>query len=171
MTKKPPPGLSDKDRQEWEAIAREVKPIRKTKAAPPPPKKITIQPPRQEAGNYRIIDVTSSQPPALDRKIKRKIANRRIPIDATLDLHGMTLQEAWEYMFAALMQAADQNFRTLLVVTGRGRDGQGALRKALPGWLESDRLRDKIAGWESADRSHGGDGAFYVRLKRRRHYE
>ena len=55
--------------------------------------------------------------------------------------------------------------RTIIVVTGAGRAGQGVLKQRLPDWLAE--LRPLIAGYAQAHRQHGGAGAFYVFLKRK----
>jgi DNA-nicking Smr family endonuclease len=62
----------------------------------------------------------------------------------------------------------------LLVITGKGlkktEDYQifdrGVLRAMLPVWLSEPELAPFIAGWNRAAQGHGGDGAFYVRLRR-----
>ena len=64
----------------------------------------------------------------------------------------------------------------VLVITGKGghdrggimRDGRGVLRASLPGWLKASPLRNSIVGIYQAHRRHGGEGAVYVYLKRRR---
>ena len=64
--------------------------------------------------------------------------------------------------------------RTLLVITGKGlkktEDYQifdrGVLRAMLPVWLGEPELAPFIAGWHRAAPDHGGEGAFYVRLRR-----
>jgi DNA-nicking Smr family endonuclease len=64
--------------------------------------------------------------------------------------------------------------RTLLVITGKGLKktddlqilDRGVLRAMLPVWLAEPALAPLIAGWDAAAQEHGGDGAFYVRLRR-----
>ena len=53
----------------------------------------------------------------------------------------------------------------MLVITGQGRLGDGVLRRRLPEWLAAAPLRAMVAGFSSAQRRHGGEGAFYVALK------
>jgi DNA-nicking Smr family endonuclease len=63
----------------------------------------------------------------------------------------------------------------VLVITGKGlkkleRDAaviveRGVLRAMLPLWLSEADIAPLIAGWDSAAQGHGGEGAFYVRLR------
>ena len=36
----------------------------------------------------------------------------------------------------------------------------------LPIWLNSPELRPLVAGWDQSAQGHGGEGAWYVRLRR-----
>ncbi len=54
----------------------------------------------------------------------------------------------------------------VIIVTGKGRVGEGALKRALPGWLDGREVRPLISGFAQAHRDHGGAGAYYVFLKR-----
>ncbi|MEM8784861.1 MAG: Smr/MutS family protein, partial [Pseudomonadota bacterium] len=70
--------------------------------------------------------------------------------------------------------------KVVLVITGKGSaprqradafdltDQPGVLRREVPMWLGQSDLRPMIVGFEEADRRHGGTGALYVFLKRRR---
>lgn len=57
--------------------------------------------------------------------------------------------------------------RTVVVVTGVGRMGEGVLRQRLPDWLAEAANRTIVSGFAQAHRQHGGSGAYYVFLKRR----
>jgi len=64
----------------------------------------------------------------------------------------------------------------VLVITGKGKpldavtigEERGVLRRAVPGWLSGNELRHLVAGFDEAGRRHGGGGALYVRIKRKR---
>jgi DNA-nicking Smr family endonuclease len=60
----------------------------------------------------------------------------------------------------------------LLVITGKGtrsaEEERGVLRRQVPLWLRSPQLRETVLGFETAGPAHGGEGAFYVRLRRAR---
>lgn len=117
-----------------------------------------------------------SGPPAnfagIDRRTARRLSQGQIPIEATLDLHGMSREKAHEALGAFLTRAAEEQKRCILVITGKGRmsveGSQGVLRKELPHWLELPPCREKVISFTQAKPHHGGDGAFYILLRRRR---
>ena len=67
---------------------------------------------------------------------------------------------------AFLLREHASGARAVLVITGRGKVGGGVLRRRLPDWLAEPPLRAVVAGLAVAHRRHGGEGAFYVALKR-----
>lgn len=123
----------------------------------------------------------------LDRKSVRRISRGHTEIDATIDLHGMTQEQAHRLLVHTVLRMVQEDARVLLVVTGKGgkrfsqlgeisaafrrRDefetGTGVLRRALPRWLAEPALRPYVASLSPASAGHGGDGAWYVRLKKR----
>jgi DNA-nicking Smr family endonuclease len=105
----------------------------------------------------------------LDRRTADRLRKgARIP-DARIDLHGMTAGRAHGVCLRFLGEAVAQGHRVVLVITGKGRgDRGGVLRESLPGWLRASPLGQSVVGIYQAHRKHGGDGAFYVYLKRRR---
>ena len=128
-------------------------------------------------------------PPPLapfDRKRSRRIASGRIEIQARLDLHGARQSEAYSRFRAFLVDSAAQGMSTVLVVTGKGGprsnnagrhelDGygvaapeRGVLRRSVPLWLEEPELRLLVASYTAADIKHGGGGAIYIHLRKRR---
>jgi DNA-nicking Smr family endonuclease len=112
----------------------------------------------------------------IEPRLRRKLGRGRVPIDGTLDLHGMTQNEARGALARFLAARAHRGDRTVLVITGKGlatlRDDRtkiierGVLRTMLPVWLNSPELSPLVAGWDQSAQQHGGEGAWYVRLKR-----
>ncbi|GHA23335.1 DNA mismatch repair protein MutS [Devosia pacifica] len=113
--------------------------------------------------------------PGIDPKLRRKLARGRMEIGARIDLHGMRQDEARAALHRFLPARAARGDRTVLVITGKGverDDGtamteRGVLRAMLPIWLAEPALAPLVSGYSQAARSHGGDGAFYVRLRLR----
>ena len=102
----------------------------------------------------------------LDGSWDRRLRKGDIIPDRTIDLHGHTLAAA--HTLLADVIERDGGERVLLVVTGKGRaDRPSRIRAELQYWLESSRLRSRIAALRPAHPRHGGGGAFYVILKRR----
>jgi DNA-nicking Smr family endonuclease len=98
---------------------------------------------------------------------RHRIAKAREEIGARLDLHGLDQDRARATLEAFLQRAWDEGFRAVLVITGKGVQGDGILRRRVPDWLGDPRLAPIVAGISEAHRRHGGEGALYVALKRK----
>lgn len=81
----------------------------------------------------------------------------------TLDLHGLPLEEAFQAFkcFVQLHQKAGS--LKICVITGKGKQGQGLIRKELPLWLETPLFRPKI----NAVRWKNDGGTAEIAFKRR----
>jgi DNA-nicking Smr family endonuclease len=99
---------------------------------------------------------------------KRRIVRGRDELEARLDLHGLDQQRARVVLDTFLRRAHADNYRHALIITGKGVTGDGILRRRAPEWLSDPDLRGIVAGFSTAAQHHGGDGAFYVALKRKR---
>ena len=66
-----------------------------------------------------------------------------------------------------ILRAWEDGSRAVLVITGKGVQGDGILRRRAPEWLAASHLTHVVAGVSHAARHHGGEGALYVALKRR----
>jgi DNA-nicking Smr family endonuclease len=175
----------------WNLVTRHVKPFRdakpveappaedmKQKVAPPPPGKMEKQPrAKQPVKTSQPAPVPAPPPLApLERRMRQRITRGNLPIDATLDLHGMHQAVAHAELISFLHRAQAAGARVVLVVTGKGltkqlADGDqwrepGVLRRNTPHWLRSPQLRSVVVGFEEASVRHGGAGALYVRLRR-----
>ena len=106
-------------------------------------------------------------PHVIEPNRERRIMLGREAIGARLDLHGMDQDQARAQLDSFLTWAQAEGHRAVLVITGRGRAGGGVLRRRVPDWLGEAPLRGLVAGVSIAHRRHGGEGAFYVALKRR----
>jgi len=98
---------------------------------------------------------------------RHRIAREREEIGGRIDLHGMTQDRALAALEAFLRRAWDEGYRAVLVITGKGVQGDGVLKKRVPDWLGDTRLAHIVAGISEAHRRHGGEGALYVALKRK----
>lgn len=98
---------------------------------------------------------------------RHRIAKEREEIGGKVDLHGMTQDRARPALERFLQQAFDEGWRAVLVITGKGVQGDGVLRKQAPAWLGAPHLSHIVAGISEAHRRHGGEGALYVALKRK----
>ncbi len=106
-------------------------------------------------------------PQSIEPRRHRRIARGRDQIGARIDLHGMTQDRARAALTNFLFNAQEEGLRAVLVITGKGVSGEGVLRRRFPEWLAEPELRKIVAGLSTAERHHGGEGAFYVALKRK----
>ncbi|MCM2294409.1 Smr/MutS family protein [Allorhizobium sp. BGMRC 0089] len=106
----------------------------------------------------------------LERPVKRKLARGRLELQARIDLHGMIQSEAHAILLDFLIHAHERGLRHVLVITGKGSSmgSDGALKRAVPMWFSKPEFRWLISSYEAAARQHGGEGALYVRLSRRK---
>jgi DNA-nicking Smr family endonuclease len=132
----------------------------KFKAPPkrPGPKPASARPPQPK----------TAPPEDIEPGRMRRLTRERDPLGPRLDLHGLDQDQARAELTRFLHRARDEGWRAVLVITGKGTRGDGVLRRATPEWLASPGLRDLVAGVSEAHRRHGGQGALYVALKRRK---
>ena len=110
----------------------------------------------------------------IEPRVKRRLMRGQIEIDGTIDLHGMRQSEAHVALKRFVAARSARGDRTILVITGKGLKKlddativeRGVLRAMLPIWLSEPGLAPLVSGWDSSAQGHGGEGAFYVRLKR-----
>lgn len=134
-----------------------------------------VMPPYQSNGRPAKAPRAGIEP-----NLKQRLQRGREEIDGTIDLHGMRQVEAYAALTRFIHARAARGDRTLLVITGKGLKKlgddaaviveRGVLRAMLPVWLSEPNLAPLVVGWDSASQGHGGDGAFYVRLRRERDY-
>jgi len=109
--------------------------------------------------------------PGLDRKTQTRMRRGQVRLDGRLDLHGMTRAEAYRVLLKFVETAYNEGRQSILVITGKGltRDGEiGVLRRAVPAWLNEAPMNAWIKGFDHAARQHGGEGALYVLIRRKR---
>lgn len=186
-----PRGLSAGEQAAWAHLAASVKPL-PGKKRPVPPKKHEAEQPKpspaasevKPAAPAKAIAKPRRTPPAppppaipgaLDSHWERRMKGGRIMPDLTLDLHGHTLDTAYDRIMAGLDQARMMDARVVLVIAGRERpvdpadrmERRGAIRAKLLDWLAASRHAGTIAAVRRAHIRHGGEGALYLILKRR----
>jgi len=108
----------------------------------------------------------------LDGHWDRRLRQGSVAPDRSIDLHGHTLASAHAALDHALERAIADDVRLLLVVTGRppraGETRRGLIRAQIGDWLAASRHRGRIAAIRNAHPRHGGAGALYLILRRRR---
>ncbi|MCF3933657.1 Smr/MutS family protein [Acuticoccus sp. M5D2P5] len=176
--------LRESEKSLWEKVAQTVSPLRphaekpKAKAAAAdtaaaPPSEAAHAPapsPPSPASLPAKSAKTKRKPPSageIDRKTRRKISRGTLAIDARIDLHGMTQEEAERALIRFIDSCSGRGLRVVLVITGKGQggEGRGILRRSVPVWLTRQSLTRHVVSFSPAGPTHGGDGALYVRLR------
>ncbi|HEY4199413.1 MAG TPA: Smr/MutS family protein [Devosiaceae bacterium] len=194
MAKRGKPQSPVRDWHLWADVKRTVTPLRPEPEEPlsgeplplPPVEAPHVSMPRQ----FRVGEAAAPKPPKspyrpkapwesghpIEPKLRRKLMRGQMALDATIDLHGMRQGEARAALIRFIHARINRGDRTVLVITGKGLKKlddrattiieRGVLRSMLPLWLSEADLAPLIAGWDVSAQSHGGEGAYYVRLKR-----
>ncbi|HEY3797908.1 MAG TPA: Smr/MutS family protein [Caulobacteraceae bacterium] len=105
-------------------------------------------------------------PQGLEAGLHRRVVRGREHLAARIDLHGLSHDAARSALTGFVERAARDGWRAVLVITGKGAQGDGVLRRRVPDWLAEPPIRAHVAGVSEAHRKHGGEGALYVALKR-----
>jgi DNA-nicking Smr family endonuclease len=173
--------LSSDEQALWDALARTVRPLRpgaRPQALPVSPIKAKPVAAPAPAPFIPPVTIPVRTPTAtLDSTWEKRIRGGNLTPDFSIDLHGHTLSAAHARLNQSIAAAWAQGARTLLIVTGRppkvrgignAESRRGAIRGEIGHWLESGPHADHIASVRVAHPRHGGDGALYVILRRKK---
>lgn len=172
----------------FQTAMRGVEPLPCQGAYSAPPPLPTNGPPQRPADPdlealYELIDLVqgrgefdlsltdeyvSGQVPGLDHRIMAALQAGRLPVQDYCDLHGLTVAQAREQLERFLTAARAKNYRTVLVIHGRGRNSPQqipVLKQHLQQWLSSKSFRRQILAFASARSYDGGTGALYLLLR------
>lgn len=156
-----------------------------------PPAK-SVSKPKQDVPIRSAIVTSKPARPAgppplndLDRRTSQRLARGQVEAEARLDLHGHGREEARISLLRFVARCRADGLRCVLVITGKGEspfsrhtlhsaryheaaEHSGILRSALPVWLEEPAFRAEVASFQPAHPRHGGGGAFYLWLRKRK---
>lgn len=163
--------LTEEENHLWRSVAQGATPLRGDKCFVPkaPPVRVSVRPSfPPERAQY----VPSAPQSALhlgayagvDRNTADTFRKGRYPLDASLDLHGMSREQAHMATCQFVHAHYAMGARCLLIITGKGN----VLRELLPAWLNEPGLRPFVLALDHAKQHHGGGGAYYLLLRRKR---
>lgn len=176
--------LSPDEETLWTALTRSIRPLRPPmerlkveRPAPPPafpaPARKGLMPP-----SFRAVVASPVAAPAavLDSAWEKRIRGGSLAPEMTIDLHGHSLAAAHARLNQALSAAISRDVRVILVVTGKppkmGGVGdstrRGAIRAEIGQWLATSSYATSVASVRIAHRRHGGEGALYIILRRKK---
>ncbi|MGR3494486.1 Smr/MutS family protein [Citreimonas sp.] len=136
------------------------------------PARHATQPMPQPTGKW-----LEAQPKRMDSKAYTRLKRGKLAPEARIDLHGLTLDEAHPRLISFILRGQSRGLRLVLVITGKGRredpyepmpDRRGVLKRQVPLWLGQAPVAQAVLQIAPAHIRHGGEGAYYVYLKKRR---
>ncbi|MFQ5974174.1 MAG: Smr/MutS family protein [Alphaproteobacteria bacterium] len=171
----------NEDSELFRRVLGDVEPIRKrrdrisTHDAQPVRRETTVLPrtPTDTGSAPRQAELETGAGAGVDRRSLERLRRGKLPIEDILDLHGKTYDEARLTLEGFIADASEAGQRCVLVVTGKGSvaSGGGVLRRGLPQWLNRPPCRDRVLAFSPARPEHGGAGACYVLLRRRKPHQ
>ena len=114
----------------------------------------------------KLHELKLGQGIALSKKNIRNFSKGNVFIENKLDLHGFNLVEAKNLLEKFINQAVKNNKRLILVITGKGKEGEGIIKNNIVSWLNAKDIRNKILAVNYASKKHGGSGAIYILLRK-----
>ena len=95
-----------------------------------------------------------------------------------LDLHGLSLNQANKIVKKFIIESFEKGYKKILIITGKGlkskvhknpylSEQMNILKYSVPEFIKNDEnLFEKINRISTADLKDGGEGAFYIFLKK-----
>ena len=192
MAKKPDRDGGEEGGELFRRALSDAEPLtgrRRMKPVDPPAQAPSAKPARNQKKGARLgapvpraAAPVASPPPApavetgrgalagIDRRTTERLRRGKLAIEARLDLHGRFQEDAHGALNRFIVDSAGAGRRVVLVITGKGRvsEGGGVLRKNVPHWLRLAPCGPLVLAAVPAQPQHGGSGALYVMLRRKR---
>lgn len=117
---------------------------------------------------YEVEQKTTASP--LPQKRVKQLRQQKIPVESTLDLHGMTLDKAYSVVKSFIATAHKNQLRCIEIITGKGSvdRGTGHLKRHFPMWLQEAGIKNMILHLEENPNSRGGSYLILLRRIRSR---
>ena len=182
--------LKDEEKELWNEFSRSTKPLRSQNKINKNPSSIKTTKQKNHDLNKNTTNVTNVRlntkiikdaklAPSLrmDAKLHNKLKQGKLRPQAKLDLHGLNLAQAQPALTNFVLDSYDKGLRLVLVITGKGRNTEnndiiprrvGVLKTNVPNWLANEPVNSKILQTTEAHVRHGGGGAYYVYLKKKK---
>jgi DNA-nicking Smr family endonuclease len=181
--------ISEDERVLWREVTRSVAPLRRRRARNEPETleltaaKIVESEPKRSASSKKpasavrkVVPSAPAPPPLMpiERRLKQRLARGSQDVDARIDLHGRTQDQAHDALLRFMQKCQANGAKIVLVITGKGGSTgnfgseRGVLKRQVPLWLQLPEFRRFVLAVEEAHSAHGGGGALYVRLRRAR---
>lgn len=168
-------GKKDDDLSLFRSAMQGVKPLQHDKATPwrkrKPPVPLELaedEQPGDEFGDSiaETPDFLEFRRSGIQHRLFQDLQRGVLEPEATLDLHGMRVEDARRALSLFLDQSLKARRRCVRIIHGKGRgsDRQPVLKQRVNQWLPQ---REEVLAFCSAPRWDGGTGAAYVLLSRK----
>lgn len=111
-------------------------------------------------------DIFGYKRPGIQDGVYRKLRLGKYEIEARLDLHRRTVEQARREVFRFVADCLEHDLRTVLIMPGKGdrnMEDPALLKSYLVHWLQQ---LDDVQAFHTAQLHHGGSGAFYALLRK-----
>ncbi len=171
---------TDEDKDLFLQAIGEVKRLH-SRHVPPPKKKIRPEARQTRADEEAVLDELLGEPsdqdlldagehlswsrPGVQKAVLRKLRAGRYSVQAELDLHGLTQEQARQELLSFIQTARQSQRYCVSIIHGRGRKDLKApvLKPSVNFWL---RRHKQVLAFCSAPQHAGGTGAVYVLLRK-----
>lgn len=99
--------------------------------------------------------------PGVQHGVLKKMRLGKYPVDARLDLHKHTIEQARTAVYQFSQDCLRYDVRTALIVHGKGQ--KAVIKSCVNYWL---RHLDDVLAFHTAQKQHGGSGAVYVLFRK-----
>jgi len=124
--------------------------------------------PEGESAEISADDTLFFTRPGLQQRQLQRLRRGQLPVEAELDMHGMTIPVAETEVARFLAQCRDRHVRSVRIIHGKGYGSRAAapvLKNRINHWL---RQHHDVLAFCSTPRDRGGTGAINVLLRTQR---
>lgn len=121
---------------------------------------------RDEVELLKSHDLLEYRKDGIQHGVFRKLRLGQYPIDARLDLHRKTVEEARREVWGFIRDCLRYELRTVMILHGKGdrnKEQTALLKSYVNHWL---REMPEVLAFHSAQPRHGGTGAVYLLLRK-----
>lgn len=135
--------------------------------------KVPVTQHMNEEPDFCIVDynyeIAKNSTLGIDRKLDKKLKSGNFIPDMIIDFHGMTLENAFNFLIYNIEEAYRKGLRFLLIITGKGKgtkEGKDSIKSQIEHWMKHPNISSKVVKYVDAQAKDGGKGALYVLIKK-----
>ena len=122
---------------------------------------LKLNPKNNVISNKSLYKINLKESKSFSKLLKKGL----LKLDNVVDFHGYRLNDAKIALKNFVIMSYKFNHKNILVITGKGQNNSGALKKELPNWLCQKEFSKYIISFMHAPKNLGGEGAVLIRVK------